>query len=525
MENVDLSKVKISKELKLKKAYLTFNLIILALSGLRATGNIFTTVNNYNMVQDINDDKEIDAISEIEFDDNRITLGSYSQDDLLNAKEAHIRLTNENDYSFLNNMPNLEKLVIDDYRTEPLEGLDGSNFTKNMDITIVNHNVLSSFSKDKYSFLSDISSINNLCLMAEGQYNGKYYCGLNIESAFLESLHNVHNLQMEINEDTLYNYHDLTHLDSLQLLGKPYDVAMYLNNKDITGLFEAGVRISTNDMETLIKANNDIEKIVNELNIDPNASEEEKLDRILGYIMKNYSYDPGVSNLLRENKEDDIDHDVFYGKGMLDGALNNETQICGNYAAVLKALLHSYGIDSSVVTSDTHAWNLVKIGDEYHYIDATVMDGTISDEGVCFQQMVYTAELPNGKITEFRGTVPEEGKIISSRSEISGMSLESALEDGRNLNDVFLYVKDPLKYNSSNPYVIPVDAVVDNPSLKDAKIIDMTDKNYVLKIHGTVICVNAAVLIAILITLGLARKLGKIYKKQEKEEIEKKGIK
>ena len=104
MENVDLSKVKISKELKLKKAYLTFNLIVLALSGLRATGNIFTTVNNYNMVQDIDDDKKIDAISEIEFDDNRITLGSYSQNDLLHAKEAHIRLTNENDYSFLNNI-------------------------------------------------------------------------------------------------------------------------------------------------------------------------------------------------------------------------------------------------------------------------------------------------------------------------------------------------------------------------------------------------------------------------------------
>ena len=52
-------------------------------------------------------------------------------------------------------------------------------------------------------------------------------------------------------------------------------------------------------------------------------------------------------------------------------ALINKTSVCQGYANLLYRLLLSVGVDTRIVTSETHAWNIVRIGDWYYNVDST----------------------------------------------------------------------------------------------------------------------------------------------------------
>ncbi len=52
-------------------------------------------------------------------------------------------------------------------------------------------------------------------------------------------------------------------------------------------------------------------------------------------------------------------------------AMINKTSVCQGYANLLYRMLLSVGVDTRIVTSETHAWNIVKIGDLYYNVDST----------------------------------------------------------------------------------------------------------------------------------------------------------
>jgi hypothetical protein len=60
----------------------------------------------------------------------------------------------------------------------------------------------------------------------------------------------------------------------------------------------------------------------------------------------------------------------------LVGALVNGTPVCDGYSKAFIYLLKQVGVESSLVTSDNmnHAWNLVKLDDEYYHVDVTWND-------------------------------------------------------------------------------------------------------------------------------------------------------
>lgn len=58
------------------------------------------------------------------------------------------------------------------------------------------------------------------------------------------------------------------------------------------------------------------------------------------------------------------------------GVFVNKKAVCAGYAKALQYLLNLCGIECTYVTSETHAWNLIKLEGEYYHIDVTWGDGS-----------------------------------------------------------------------------------------------------------------------------------------------------
>lgn len=433
----------------IKKGFITFVLVHNTFASLICADKMEETLKNYEMVEVVDNDKKIDPIINIEYD-------LSGEKDNEHVRKVHICLVNGDDYSFLNEMSNLEEIEIDDYRTLPIDEIDGSVFTKDINIIINNLNAASSFSEDKYSFLKDIDSIKRLYLTYGTHYNGSDRSGLNIESKFLESLDNIHILRLKVSDGLLYNYHDLKSLDRLELIGLPYDIAMLFSNEDLDELEAASVEVYTGDMEMVRKANNDIKRVVDCLNISPDASLNDKINAITSYIVNNYTYDPDVSEAIKNNTPHN--NTKFYENGILTASLNSETQICGNYAAMFKALARSLGIEAYYVNSNNHAWNIVKT-DDYYYIDPTFID---DDEIIVTEtHEVYDPNL---------GDIPTGRILATTRKSV-------VINDALKVMDV-----DPKTYMtefdllSYSPDVIPIDVIKSNPELANARTRLMRDE-------------------------------------------------
>ncbi len=58
------------------------------------------------------------------------------------------------------------------------------------------------------------------------------------------------------------------------------------------------------------------------------------------------------------------------------GVFVNKKAVCAGYAKALQYLLNLCGIECTYVTSDTHAWNLIKLEGAYYHMDVTWGDGS-----------------------------------------------------------------------------------------------------------------------------------------------------
>lgn len=96
---------------------------------------------------------------------------------------------------------------------------------------------------------------------------------------------------------------------------------------------------------------------------DPSWSDIEKALFINDYLCKNCAYD---ETLKRTNA-----HNSY-------GAIVENLAVCQGYSIAFIELANRLGLSCEVVTSDSinHAWNAVKIGTDYYYVDATWNDPT-----------------------------------------------------------------------------------------------------------------------------------------------------
>lgn len=475
-------------------------------------------------------------------DNNKVTYG-----DLKNVQSVIININTDRSCDVLNYLPNVESIEIYDasLSDSTFDNVDGSRLPSNVEIKITpNASYSTRFTEEKYGFLRDIPDISKLTIQNLGVCN--------YDSNFIKNLVNVHNLEIGINFYSNFKCDDLSYLDSLTIVGDAYDIPVYISTDDINKLKSSGVNVNivdldrndiSNDVENI---NSKIDNIVSNLNIDDNMSEQDKLNVILTYILTEYSYDEEVSDSLSSGTEiTDETHEKFYGDGELTGNFLNDTQICGNYAAMTSALCKRVGIDSYNLISDNHAWNAVKIGDYYYYVDSTWLDGQI------FQhiEFVQSEDDPNTLTSQVtsESTAADFFKE-NNKKEIGGLSwyLEDPTEIdkistskkeshdllftpvGLEIKDVPENIENQVKYKETDVTLIdtPEDSVTmydengnefettTETNKIDDKKEDISKKKAVVKLNGKTIIISASVLVGILAGLGIGKL---VHDKKERE--------
>ena len=182
------------------------------------------------------DDKTIDLEDKVllvTFDDYRKVEGSvYTSKDLNHINSLVIRVDDDFDYSFINELPNLEFLHLDDHSSGNSLNIDGSKMKSLTSVAITIDPEVGEFNASRYGFLKDIESINNLILGSEN-------APLIIDNDFLEELTNVHCLYIGVNDNTNVDYDDLDYLDFLYLEGDTDSI----NRRDLRELQDEGVKV------------------------------------------------------------------------------------------------------------------------------------------------------------------------------------------------------------------------------------------------------------------------------------------
>ena len=115
-------------------------------------------------------------------------------------------------------------------------------------------------------------------------------------------------------------------------------------------------------------------EIYDSLDLDGKSSDYEKFDAIYDWIVKHVVYD--YTNLNNES---------YKLKYTAYAAAVNGTSVCQGYANLLYRMLLDAGVDCRIITGgaasgiylEPHAWNIVRLGDYYYYVDATWDSGAV----------------------------------------------------------------------------------------------------------------------------------------------------
>ena len=108
---------------------------------------------------------------------------------------------------------------------------------------------------------------------------------------------------------------------------------------------------------------NKIDEVIEELSLN-GLTEYEKVKKIYDYIVTNVAYD-----YVHVNDSSYMLAHTAYA-ALIDG-----TAVCEGYSALFYLMAHEAGLSARIITGmaegERHAWNIVKIGDVYYYVDTT----------------------------------------------------------------------------------------------------------------------------------------------------------
>lgn len=430
---------------------------LVALTILSGSLNVYANdINNPEIIVDDNIKKQLDVYLDYE--------KTYNANDLSNLLYMSLMIEEDTDLSWLKYATNLEEIMlsygdkVDSMKT--ISTISGLNNLKK--ISIYSYKNFDEVNKVSYNFLSDCKNLKELDL------NGVY-----VDNNFIESLTSLEVLRIG---DNVINYNiDFKKLPNLKEVEfynlDEYDLATYLDDYSIRLLEDRGVSISCRyvDLDKVVEINKELNEIVYNLDVTSMNSDKEKLNAILTYVLDKLSYDETTYQNIQNSMKDNNLVNSFYTNGYLDGALNGNSAICGNYASLFQALASRLDLKSYFMVNDNHAWNLVKIDDEYYYVDPTYLEGVRID-------------------------IDNDGKLDVA-SDIIKSGNASMLE---------WYMKDITKANDSNHQPINMPLHIEIKSINKSD--DIVDNLYKFNLDGKEYIIPLSVFIGILCLFGLAKK-------------------
>ena len=303
------------------------------------------------------------------FQVNKTEVDEIYASDLQQIEYLNISVDKEEDFSFLKHCTNLKQLQITCLDENSIDYISNIPTIKSLE------------SLSLYNIFLDLELNDKNIVFLENNPSIKYLelDGILLVPGIEEELNKLDTLRLSNSLNVDIDFSKLTELKHLDLIEtEPYTLAMHLNTNEYNTLIEHGVEINLDEeyKTMFLKANEKLDEIVKELNVTNESTDREKLDAILLYTLTHLTYDPTIANIPMEELRNTNLAQEFYQNGLLYGALEKDTAICGNYTALVEALSDRLGnpSDSFYMTSNTHAWNLMNIDGELFYVDSTWLD-------------------------------------------------------------------------------------------------------------------------------------------------------
>lgn len=194
--------------------------------------------------------------------------------------------------------------------------------------------------------------------------------------------------------------------------------------------------------EIIAKANEVVASIIKD-----GMKDDEKRKAIYDYLNDNAKYDDAALESAEQNNFKNVDaqfNDSFTTYGILVKGVG----VCASYASVYKLLSDLSGLDSIVVTGASsgvpHAWNKVKIGNEWFHVDAT---NNLTNSGIPY--FLYNA---NDETAASQETIADQDYWIDS--ELGLFNGESDAND--------YYVQNELEVASVSEYKTKTESELKN---------------------------------------------------------------
>ena len=283
--------------------------------------------------------------------------------------------TNYIDISWLNYCSNLQDLNIYGSIVDGLDSIQCLDGLVSISLgTISNDNQV--INLENCGFLKHSPKFEKLVISS---------CNVNPEQLYLLD---IDILEIDCSRVKNIDFRKLNVRKKIIIYGHEYDIAVNLTNNDIDYLRNKGIEVEfkLNNEEETRRVNDRLDEMLKSMDIDANASDEEKTKIVIRYMLDNFHYDEEIARKINNgtiNYHDDLI--PFYYTGDLYGALEKDKHVCGNYSSFLKAMLNRLGIDAYTIygceNGGYHSWNLV-CGDDgkYYYYDAVVLDHYYSSQ-------------------------------------------------------------------------------------------------------------------------------------------------
>lgn len=120
---------------------------------------------------------------------------------------------------------------------------------------------------------------------------------------------------------------------------------------------------------------NIIEDILTKIK-DDNLTEEEKINKIIIYLIKNYNYNPYVSEKIGDYQKISYECNIK----PISSLTREDGIVCINYSCLFQALANRLGLDANEIQNDIHAWNSINIDGQIKYFDSTSLDSLDNED-------------------------------------------------------------------------------------------------------------------------------------------------
>ena len=403
---------------KFKSCILTAGLLIGGINTIKQEDNKIEQTNIKNLtIYDANIPEDY-ALTIIKNMPNQTILNKiintkiFEFNDIKKIEKIELEINDENtSLSFLNDLENLKDLTLS-FDIEPSKCINTIPSLLNIKKLTINTN----------NKTFDIKTAKTILEMMPNLEELKIGSKTIIAPKSVEMLNQLKKLTIKPQENCDINFNNLTFLDELVIeTEKPYNIAIWLNTEEYKTLTDNGTKIIFEDgVEKEFKEILDqLDKIQNNLNVDKNSTDVEKLNAILIYTLDNLEYDEKVLKSIKKNDRVPKSANKFYKGGYLRATLEYDSQICGNYAALVEALSDRlYEPEKSyMLLSDSHAWNIIEIDNKKYYVDATQIDMTtvISNNKEITPQEVINYGL--GQQLNWYMTKPDSDIVIQETSQ------------------------------------------------------------------------------------------------------------